>query len=192
MNVARVLQNCVNLQTVFLLFLCANQFSFSKQPLNETHPLKYFKTSKNKYQNMNLQATHNNIIINPVDIKLQDLEEIDTLLLFRNHLQIFTDSANESKSYGNDMKLNKKVITKRNTVKLNKKRRRNDQMNKRNDIVLPKNQCYLCKSSTDIVSSIRSLNLTQKYKGIRIFYFSSESKQCKIRNFSAAIVLSYF
>ena len=183
MNVAKILQNCVNLQTVFLLFLCANQFSFSKQPLNETHPLKYFKTSKNKYQNMSLQATHSNILANPVDTKLQSLEEIDALPPFPNHVQTFTDSANGSKSYEHDMKLNKKVMTKRNTVEFDKKRKRNGQMNNRNDTVLPKNQCYLCKSSTDIVSSIRSLNLTQKYKGIRIFYFSSESKQLKLEIF---------
>ena len=169
MNVAKVLQNCVNLQTVFLLFLCANQFSFSKQPLDETHPLKSFKISKNNYQNMSLQATYNNILTNPLDIKQQNSEEIEALLTFRNHPQTFTDSAHESKSYENDMKLNNKVITKRNTDESDKKKKRNDQM--RNDIVLPKNQCYLCKSSTDIVSSIRSLNLTQKYKGIRVLTF---------------------
>ena len=44
-------------------------------------------------------------------------------------------------------------------------------MNQTKIIPTPTKQCYLCKSSADIVSSIGSLNLTHKYNGMQFIYF---------------------
>ena len=165
MHVLKNTKNCVNVKVITLVFLCANQFFCSKQNLDKKQ-LKTFKTPEKKYTNMSTTTTSYKIITEDDSIKVQFFAKLITSSDYTNLSQIRSDSMKDFHRKGSNIRL-KRNITKGKRNKTNNITLNNSHISHTQMINSPISQCYICKSSANIISSIKSLNLTQKYKGMK-------------------------
>ena len=167
MHVLKNTENCVNVKVITLVFLCANQFSCSKQNLDKKQ-LKTFKTPEKKYTNMSKTTTSEKIITEDDSIKVPFFAKLMTSSDYTNLSQIRSDFNKEYHWNKRNIRLQRSTM-KRERNEINTFALNNSHLSRTQMINPPISQCYLCKTSS--ISSINSLNLTQKYKGMKYMHY---------------------
>ena len=143
---------------------------FSKQTFDKKH-LKTLRASKDKHKSMFMSTTGDSLSTDYRNFKVQHLGKIIAFFEVSNQRQTVSFSAHGYKPQNIDTMFRSKSRIKRYANEGIIETKTHGKMNQTKIIAPPTRQCYLCKSSADIVSSIVSLNLTDRYDGTEILFF---------------------
>ena len=179
MNFSKNIRYFLKLKVIFIILLCANPLSLSKQIFHKKH-VKTLKTSKDKYKSMLMPTTGDSLSTDNRNFKLQRFGKVITFFDVSNQLQTVTYSRHKYKPRKHDTMFHNISRIKRYANEDMIQTQTHGKINQTKIIAPPTKQCYLCKSSADIVSSIGSLNLTHKYNGMQFIYFLHVHDKSKI------------
>ena len=144
--------------------------SLSKHTFDKKH-LKTLRTSKDKHKSMFMSTTGDSLSTDYRNFKVQHLGKIIAFFEVSNQSQTVSFSAHKYNPRKVDTMFRSKSRIKRYANEDVIETQTHSKMNQTEIIAPPTRQCYLCKSSADIVSSIGSLNLTYKYNGMTFIFF---------------------
>ena len=171
--------NLLKLKVIFSMVLCVISMyyvvalyyhsSFLKQTFDKKH-LKPLTTPKGKYKSMRMSTTGDSLSKDNRNFKVQHLGKIVAFFEVSKQRQTVSFSADKYKPRKIDTLFRSKSRIKRYANEDIIETQIHSIMNQTKIIAPPTRECYLCKSSADIVSSIGSLNLTHKYNGMQFIH----------------------